>query len=48
MFGVTAEQRRLRKQDSHVPFNEADRPAARTLVIEAIVAFRLRQPSGAS
>lgn len=39
LFGVTADQRRLRKQDFHVPFNEAARPAARTLVIEAIVAF---------
>lgn len=39
LFGVTAEQRRLRKQDFHVPFNEPARPAARTLVIEAIVAF---------
>lgn len=39
MFGVTTDQRRLRKQDFHVPFNEAARPAARTLVIEAIVAF---------
>lgn len=39
LFGVTGEQRRLRKQDFHVPFNEAIRPAARTLVIEAIVAF---------
>lgn len=39
MFGVTSEQRRLRKQDFHVPCDEANRPAARTLVIEAIVAF---------
>lgn len=39
MFGVTSEQRRLRKQDFHVPCEEAERPAARTLVIEAIVAF---------
>lgn len=39
MFGVTAEQRRLRKQDFHVPFAEKERPAARTLTIEAILAF---------
>ncbi|PIF67124.1 putative AbiEii toxin of type IV toxin-antitoxin system [Delftia sp. 60] len=39
MFGVTADQRRLRKQDFHVPFNEPVRPATRTLAIEAIVAF---------
>ncbi|MEN5236156.1 AAA family ATPase [Pseudomonas sp. TWI923] len=39
LFGVTSEQRRLRKQDFHIPFNETERPAARTLVIEAILAF---------
>ncbi|WEW95648.1 AAA family ATPase [Pseudomonas nitroreducens] len=39
MFGVTSEQRRLRKQDFHVPCDEIERPLARTLVIEAIVAF---------
>lgn len=39
MFGVTSEQRRLRKQDFHIPCGEIDRPTARTLVIEAIVAF---------
>ncbi|HBO1278100.1 MULTISPECIES: ATP-dependent nuclease [Pseudomonas] len=39
LFGVTAEQRRLRKQDFHIPFNETERPAARTLVLEAILAF---------
>ncbi|WP_061291895.1 ATP-dependent nuclease [Azotobacter vinelandii] len=39
MFGVTSEQRRLHKQDFHIPCDEAERPAARTLAIEAIVAF---------
>lgn len=39
MFGVTSEQRRLRKQDFHIPCDEAERPATRTLAIEAIVAF---------
>jgi putative ATP-dependent endonuclease of OLD family len=39
MFGVTSEQRKLRKQDFHVPSNETDRPSARALVLEAIVAF---------
>lgn len=39
MFGVTSEQRRLRKQDFHVPFDEVDRPVARALAIEAIIAF---------
>ena len=39
MFGVTAEQRRLRRQDFHVPNDEAQLPESRTLVIEAIIAF---------
>ncbi|MCA8073551.1 AAA family ATPase [Burkholderia vietnamiensis] len=39
MFGVTSEQRRVRKQDFHVPCDEVERPVARTLVIEAIVVF---------
>jgi hypothetical protein len=39
MFGVTSEQRRVRKQDFHIPHDESERPAARTLAIEAIVAF---------
>lgn len=39
MFGVTSDQRRLRKQDFHIPRNEVERPLARTLVLEAIIAF---------
>lgn len=39
MFGVTSEQRRLRKQDFHVPFDEDERPSARNLVIEAVLTF---------
>ena len=39
MFGVTADQRRLRRQDFHVPAHEAAPAAQRSLVIEAIVAF---------
>ncbi|AKF43770.1 ATP-dependent nuclease [Pseudomonas fragariae (ex Marin et al. 2024)] len=39
LFGITSEQRRLRKQDFHIPANEMERPAARILVIEAILAF---------
>lgn len=39
LFGVTAEQRRLRAQDFHVPFQEAERPAERFLALEAIIAF---------
>lgn len=39
MFGVTSEQRRLRKQDFHIPFDEVERPSARSLIIEAVLAF---------
>jgi len=39
MFGITADQRHLRKQDFHVPNDEAVVPQTRTLVLEAIVAF---------
>ncbi|AUH52529.1 ATP-dependent endonuclease [Chromobacterium sp. ATCC 53434] len=39
LFGVTADQRRVRKQDFHIPCDEADRPASRTLTLEAIIAF---------
>lgn len=39
MFGIASEQRRIRKQDFHVPCDEIERPAARTFVIEAIIGF---------
>lgn len=39
MFGVTADQRRLRKQDFHVPHHEAAPPRTRTLALEAVIAF---------
>jgi putative ATP-dependent endonuclease of the OLD family len=39
MFGVTGDQRRLRRHDFHVPVDEADAPAQRTLALEAILAF---------
>ena len=39
MFGVTSEQRRVRKQDFHVPCDEVERPVSRTFVIEAIIGF---------
>jgi hypothetical protein len=39
MFGVTGDQRRLRRHDFHVPADEAEPPAQRTLALEAILAF---------
>ncbi len=39
LFGVTGEQRRLRRQDFHVPSNELDPPLQRNFVLEAIIAF---------
>lgn len=39
MFGVTADVRRVRKQDFHVPHDEAAPLPSRSLVVEAIVAF---------
>lgn len=39
LFGITGEQRRLRRQDFHVPTAEPAVPAQRTLELEAILAF---------
>ena len=39
LFGITGEQRRLRRQDFHVPAAEPAAPAQRTLTLEAILAF---------
>lgn len=39
LFGVTADQRRVRRQDFHVPFDEGTPPASRNLNIEAILSF---------
>jgi len=39
LFGVTGDQRRLRRQDFHVPSTEAVPPPQRNFVLEAIVAF---------
>ncbi len=40
LFGMTAEQRRVRRQDFHVSATESVAPIQRELVIEAILAFR--------
>jgi len=39
LFGVSSEQRRLRKQDFHVPLGEAVTPLQRELFIETVLAF---------
>jgi putative ATP-dependent endonuclease of OLD family len=39
LFGITGEQRRLRRQDFHVPAAEQAAPAQRTLILEVILAF---------
>lgn len=39
LFGITGEQRRLRRQDFHVPAAEVMAPGQRSLVLEAILAF---------
>jgi putative ATP-dependent endonuclease of the OLD family len=39
LFGVTNDQRRIRRQDFHIPAREAIPPAQRNLSLEAILAF---------
>jgi hypothetical protein len=39
LFGITGDQRRLRRQDFHIPAGEVARPQQRTLTLEAILAF---------
>lgn len=39
LFGMTAEQRRLRRRDFHVPANEKAAPVQRELSLEAILVF---------
>lgn len=39
LFGVTGDQRRLRRQDFHVPAAEAEQARERSFVIEAILTF---------
>lgn len=39
MFGVTGEERRLRRQDFHVPAAEQAAPVSRMLALEVILAF---------
>lgn len=37
LFGVTGDQRRLRRQDFHIPAAEAAPPLSRTLALEVIL-----------
>ena len=39
MFGISNEQRSIRRQDFHIPSTEREIPVKRTLTLEAIVAF---------
>ncbi len=39
LFGITGDQRRLRRQDFHIPPAEAAAPLSRTLALEVILAF---------
>lgn len=39
MFGISNEERTIRRQDFHIPSSEEDIPSKRTLTLEAIVAF---------
>jgi len=39
LFGITGDQRRLRRQDFHVPAVEAVAPLQRNFVLEAVLAF---------
>lgn len=39
LFGITADQRRLRRQDFHIPAAENDTAQQRSLVIETVIVF---------
>ncbi|WP_418139035.1 ATP-dependent endonuclease [Marinomonas sp. RS-M-Aa-14] len=39
MFGISNEQRAIRRQDFHIPSSEEEIPRRRTLTLEAIIAF---------
>ena len=48
LFGVTGDQRRVRRSDFHVPAEEAEAPAERALAVEVVLAFpELAVPDGA-
>lgn len=47
LFGVTGDQRRIRRQDFHVPSTELVAPPERNFVLEAIIAFPELDADGA-
>jgi ABC-type cobalamin/Fe3+-siderophores transport system ATPase subunit len=47
LFGVTGDQRRLRRQDFHIPSTELAPPLQRNFVLEAIIAFPELDADGA-
>ena len=47
LFGVTGDQRRLRRHDFHVPSTELVAPLERNFVLEAIIAFPELDATGA-
>jgi hypothetical protein len=49
LFGITGDERRLRRQDFHVPVDESAPPLSRTLSLDVILAFpELDSGAGAS
>lgn len=47
MFGISGDQRRVRRRDFHVPAEESDPPLERTLAVEVILAFPELSAAGA-
>ncbi|ANH04022.1 hypothetical protein shn_08180 [Shinella sp. HZN7] len=47
LFGVTGDQRRLRRQDFHIPSAELASPLQRSFTLEAIIAFPELDAGGA-
>lgn len=47
LFGVTGDQRRLRRQDFHIPSVEAAPPLQRSFALEAVIAFPELDTDGA-
>lgn len=48
LFGITGEQKRLRRKDFHIPANEDAAPTQRSLALEAILAFPELDAGGAN
>jgi hypothetical protein len=48
LFGITGEQRRIRRQDFHIPVDESIAPIERSFVLEAVLAFPELDGEGAT